>query len=126
MRVFFSTQVNPPSAPEPLPFAVDAPDGTSEDCLVVERSQVDMIVEHAARYEDPDYVNKLHEQQQEAAKIFAVDAPDGESEDIHLEDLHAVEEVIDYAAEHEDKEAVIRGHEIENEVKEILMKRSTW
>lgn len=104
-------------------FAVDAPDGSSDDWLDAEQHQVEDIIDHAAKFEDMDFVKDLHERQQDAARTFAVDAPDGEADDIHQEDLHAVEEVIDYAAEHEDKEEVLRTHELEEAVRKAMITR---
>ena len=89
-----------------------------------ELREVEDVVDHAAKYEDPAFVQERHQQQEDAAKVFAVDGPDGESEDIHLEDLHAVEDVIDFAAEHENKEKVIEAHKLEEDVKKFMTKRA--
>uniref|UniRef100_A0A7S3P8L8 Uncharacterized protein n=1 Tax=Amphora coffeiformis TaxID=265554 RepID=A0A7S3P8L8_9STRA len=116
-----ATTARPTSAPPA--FAVEAPDGSSDALLDAELHQVDDLIEHAAKFEDLAFVQDLHQQQDEAAKIFAVDAPDGEADDIHQEDLHAIEEVIEYAAAHEDKEFVRRGHELEEAVRKAMTKR---
>ena len=106
------------SVPPPKSFAVEAPDGSSEALMDAERHEVEEIIGHAAQFEDPTFVQDLHQKQQDATKTFAVDAPDGEADDIHFEDQHAVEEVIEYAAVHEDKEKVLRTHKLEEAVRQ--------
>ena len=101
-------------------FAVDAPDGTPEDIQDLELHQVDEIIENAAKFEDPMFVQTLHQQQEEAAKIFAVDAPDGFSDDIIQEELTKVQEVIQHAAEHEDRDFVANLHRQQQEAAKIF------
>lgn len=107
------------SLTKPIPFAVEAPDGSSEALMDAERHEVDEIIDHAAQFENRTYVQNLHDQQEVATRTFAVDAPDGEADDIHEEDVHAVEDIIDYAAEHEDKEEVLFSHKAEEEVVKV-------
>ena len=104
---------NKPFVSKPIPFAVEAPDGSSEALYDAEMHEVEDMIDHAAQYEDGTFVRKLHAQQENATRTFAVDAPDGEADDIHQEDLHTVEEFIAYAAEHEDKEDVILSQKME-------------
>lgn len=105
----------------PKNFAVEAPDGTSEALMDAELHEVEEIIDHASEFEDPTFVEELHDKQRDAARTFAVDAPDGEADVIHQEDLHAVEDVIDHAAHHEDREKVIRAHELEDAVRQKNM-----
>ena len=106
------------------PFAVDAPDGTSEALLDAEQHQVDDIIEHAASHQDTQFVKEMHQEQADAAQTFAVDAPDGESDAMHHVDEEAIEQVINYAAAHEDKEKVIKMHKLDQAVRESMAKRS--
>ena len=120
-RWLSSTSAAPPSvvSNKAIPFAVEAPDGSSEALKDAELHQVEDIIDHASKFEDLAFVQQLHNQQQDAAKTFAVDAPDGEADDIHQQELHAVEEVITYAAEHEDKKEVLLSHKVEEAVVKV-------
>ena len=126
LRVFRSLSTTPTTTGTPIPFAVEAPDGTSEALMDAELHEVEDIIDHAAEYEDPTFVEELHQRQQDAARVCAVDGPDGESEDMQTENLHAVDEVIDYAAEHEDKEKVRQAHQLEEAVRKAKASRAAF
>eukprot|EP00977_Amphora_coffeiformis_P003987 scaffold795_cov187-Amphora_coffeaeformis.AAC.28 len=120
-QVYRALMATKTAVPPPKSFAVEAPDGSSEALMDAEQHEVEDIIEHAAKFEDPTFVRDLHQRQQDAAKIFAVDAPDGEADDIHLKDQRAVDEVIDYAAKHEDKEKVLEKHKLQDAVRQKNM-----
>lgn len=85
-------------------FAVEAPDGTSDDLIDVEMHQVEDIIDHASKFEDVEAVRKLHAQQDAAKKIFAVEAPDGSPDDLFKAELHEVEEIVEESVKlHEKK-----------------------
>lgn len=109
MREFHYEPDLAPSAPleEKLPqekiqaFAVEAPDGISDDIQEMELRHVEDIIEFAAIHEDISFVQKLHREQEDAAKTFAVDAPDGTSDELMQRDVYSVENVIRQDAQNE-------------------------
>jgi uncharacterized protein (DUF433 family) len=102
-------------------FAVEAPDGTSDELLQVEMHEVEEIIDFAAAHEDVEMIKKKHEveaaAQAEARKIFAVEAPDGTSDELMQVEMHEVEEIIDYAADHEDVAKIKKRRENEEAVR---------
>jgi hypothetical protein len=100
-------------------FAVDAPDGMSDDEMRVEMKYVDDIIEYAAEHENVKDVNKRHTaesaEHDQDLKVLAVDAPDGTSDDEFKVDMEAVDRIIYVAADNEDTAEVLKRHKEEEE-----------
>lgn len=108
-----------------IPFAVDAPDGTSEALRDAEWHQVEDMIDHSETGADALPQESL-DATATSAQAFAVDGPDGESDDIHQKELHMVNEVIEYAADHEDKTQVEQMHQHEQAVRRATSERKGW
>lgn len=99
---------------------METPDGTPDEAVKQDLAEVEHWIKEAAEHEDKEFVQRLHAQQEQAARVFAVDSPDGTPDDAIEEDMHCIEEIIDYAAEHEDEEEILRVHKENEEIKETL------
>ena len=98
-------------------FAVDAPDGETDWHLKEEMSEVNHLIEDAAKLEDTDAVKREHQMAEELRKkIYAVDAPDGETDGHINEEMEEITHIIDDAAVLEDTDAVKREHQMAEEL----------
>ena len=93
------------------PFAVEGPDGISDDAETAEFLQAQETLDEAVHQEDLSFVRQLRQDQQNAKTIFAVDAPTGESDDLFLQEKQQIDSVIDRAATYEDSNFVKHLHE---------------
>jgi predicted nuclease with RNAse H fold len=98
-------------------YAVDAPDGTCDDCVMHERQEIDHIIEDAALHEDKEAVKQLHAQDEANRRVLGVDAPDGTSDAIFKEDLSAVEHILEDA---HDKDEILKQRKLDIENRKVI------
>lgn len=108
-------------------FAVDGPDGMTDDEMLDDSEAVMNMIDFAAEHENAYKVLKEHQLDDdiraESEKVIAVDAPDGISDDEVKIDMEAVENIIEFASEHEDAEKINSRHERERRDYIARMKR---
>jgi len=56
-------------------FAIDGPDGTSDDFLQNEVHQIEDIIDHAAKHEDKDEVLRVHEEVKDLKETMSKNFP---------------------------------------------------
>ena len=108
-------------------FAVDGPDGWTDDEMLDGNEAVRKLIDFAAEHENAYTVLKEHQMDDSiraaSQKVGAVDAPDGISDDEVKVDMEAVENIIEFASEHEDVGEVTLRHERERRDYIARMKR---
>lgn len=102
-------------------YAVDAPDGDSDEHLLAEMKEINKIISEDAAHQDEIQarIKKLKAAMREAEKIYAVDSPDGEDDGHLAEEMEEIKHLIDDAAIAENgelKKKILYQHKMEKAV----------
>jgi hypothetical protein len=81
-------------------YAVEAPNGESDEMRREDMRAVDSIIRDAAVGEDRDAILQMHAQDEAGRKVLGVDAPDGLPDDLALDEQQQVNDILNEASGH--------------------------